>query len=511
MRLLVVHVPAFALERCGYDADELAAVIAEEKSAMRLRSLTPAARRAGLRVFMTATEARALVPDVELVPYDAEAEAQDRAALVQRYAELSDRVRAPWPDTLVAECGGTSRLFGGEVGLIERAGALAAQLGHRARVAVVDDALTGRALLHWGCEGVVPPGQGGQALASLPIVALEPSEALRGSLQAVGVERIADFARLSRPAVANRFGEEGVRLHRVARGEAVGGVDWRLDDDGPLSVQAALAGATSTLQLNFVLPGLLSALSKRLGSRGLAAIRLRVLLHLEAMNGGPRRASVGVTVGRPTRDPQTLERLVRLRLEGTQLEAPVDELCIEVVESTPEVGWQPGLTDRTEATEPLPDVLARLADHLGAEALCGAAMVERWKPEAAWVPAPWPSRQLLAPRRLKTTSRASAASVDPVVAQQREEAPVFAPRPTVLLVAPSSIEVRLTPAGAPVAMRVDGAWVSVDRTEGPERLRSDWWRSSAWSRDYWVVRCDGQTAWIYADDRGKWFLHGWFD
>ena len=62
--------------------------------------------------------------------------------------------------------------------------------------------------------------------------------------------------------------------------------------------------------------------------------------------------------------PEPLERLIRARLENVRISAPVEELVLEVAEAAVEIGWQPGLTDRSEANEPLPDLAARLQDTL---------------------------------------------------------------------------------------------------------------------------------------------------
>jgi len=509
LRYLVIYLPAFPLERCGYAAVDLAGLIAEEKSAMRIQAVTPAARKAGLRPFMTATEARALVPEVELILQDLVEEQRDRASLIQRFTEISDRVRAPWTDTLVAEITGTSGCFGGEEEQRAHAIALAHRLGHEARAVVSGDPRAGRALARWGREGVVPPGGGRVALAELPLDALEPSESLLGALRSVGIERVEAFARLDGAAVAHRFGAEGVSLHSLARGRRGAALPELADDDAPVRVSTALAGATSLLQLNFVLPGLLGELSLALAQRGLAAVRLRVVLQLETIGKGPSHWGIGVTVGRPTRDVPTLERLVRLRMEGAKLTAPVEELAIEVVEGVPEVGWQPGLTDRTEATEPLPDVLARLADHLGPQALCGAEVVERWKPEAAWRPVSWPPGALFGARR-QTGRAARQQALDPVLLQQHHEVPQLLPRPAILLQRPEVVEVRVE-AGRLAAVRLSRGWARVARCEGPERLRSDWWSQDAWSRDYWVAGLGDRTAWLFADGQGRWHLHGWFD
>jgi hypothetical protein len=72
-----------------------------------------------------------------------------------------------------------------------------------------------------------------------------------------------------------------------------------------------------------------------------------------------------------------------------------DDLVLEIEESVFDRGWQPGLTDRAEATEPLPDLVARLADHLGDAALFRVVLADRLRPEAAWSPAPFPPPALV--------------------------------------------------------------------------------------------------------------------
>lgn len=505
MRVMVLSLPAFRLERCGYEADAVAGLIAEEKSAMRLQAVTPAAQALGLRPFQTATAARALVPEVELVPWEEAEEARDRQALVRACAELSDRVRAPWPDGLVMDVTSTARHFGGEAGVLGRALELMASLGHQARGVVADDATAARALSVWSAGGVVPPGEGAQALATLPLHALEPSDGVREALRAVGVVTVGALAALTASSVATRFGEEGALLHAVARGGCAPGlVDWAEPESAERRVRVAMGGATSTLQLHFVLPGLLSQLSQRLGRRGEAVVRLRVAMHLEPTKGVPPVVAVSVRVGRPTRSPRALEPLVRMRLEGVQLQAPVDELVLEAVEVAAEQGWQPGLTDRTEATEPLPDLLARLADHLGDDALFGASLADAWRPETSWRPVPWP------PTRLVARATRKRLPDDPVELQQHHERIDELPRPSLLLAKPTPLEVRVHDE-APCSVRTERGWQQVQRRVGPERLRSEWWSDDYWSRDYWVVCVDGIAQWLFVTPEGHWFLHGLFD
>jgi protein ImuB len=522
-RYLVVHLPAFRLERCGYGAEDLAALIAEERSATRLVALTPAARRTGLRRGATAAEARALVPELDLLPLDPEGEREDRAAVVRVFETLSDRVAFQWEDALVVEITWTARICrgplhdrpAGEAAAAQQAVDLAASLGHVARAAVAGDPLAARSVAEWlapdGGTVVVPQPETARTLAPLPIAALYPDEALRCALQAVGVQTVGQWAALDPAAVAGRYGPEAAQLHRIARGRADAGPGLGPPDPHGerLAVRVAMAGATTTRELGFALPGVLTELCARLAARNLAAVRLRLSLMLE---GRADARALLVRVGRPTRSVPKLERLIRARLDRMTVDAPIEELGVEVVEAAPDPGWQPGLADRTEAGEPLPDLIARLTDLLGEEALFAPVLTSSWRPEAAWRAERFPRVGALgSPAPL---GRAEAAAVlvgrtDPVAILEQHEHAWPLPRPSRLLSRPERLEVEA--AGLrPVRVRLDHRWQAVERASGPERLCGGWWEASPLDRTYWALEIGGRGLWVFRD-RTAWWLHGWFD
>ncbi len=504
-----MHLPAFRLERCGYDAEDIAALIALEKNAMRLVALTPAARSVGLQPGMTVAQARSLIPDVQLDPLDPAEEARDRGELLRLLESLSDRVQPMGEQDFVAEVSRTARALGGEEGVVSRAVEQAERFGHRVSVAITDDPLGALALASTLPQArcIVPLGEMAEALSPLPVTALHPSDDLRANLRALGIEALGELAALDPASVSDRFGAEGAQLHRIARGVTTLTTETALawvGEDLP-RVSAHLAGATTTLQLAFVLPGLLSQLVNALADRDLAVVRIRCVLHLERSVRGPGAGrgpvTFGVRVGRPTRDVATLERLVRTRLERVRLAAPVEEWVLEVGEAVPEQGWQPGLTDRSEAVEPLPDVLARLKDAFGEAAVFAAEPVDSWRPEASWAPV---ELKLIPPLR-----RPQPLSDDPVAVQERWESGLRWARPTQLLKRPEPIQVRTDDEG-PVQVLLESGWHTVDARLGPECLSGEWWRPQlAWERTYWVVRLRERTGWIFFSD-GLWFIHGWF-
>lgn len=503
-RYLILHLPAFPLERCGYLADELAVCVDEVKSATRIVALTPAARIEGLGVGMTAAEARALVPEVLLEPRDLVGEAIDREGLLEAFAGFSDRL-APWAETdLLLEVSVTAHLFGGEQALLTEVGARAEQLGHACSLAIADDPLAAAAVAAFGTsEHVVPVGQGARALAALPIAALAPSEALATSLEVLGIRRIGTWARLDPASVSGRFGAEGVRLHRIARGQAASGLPWDVPAQGPVAERVVLGGPTITLEpIHFVLPGLLARVADALAERDAMAVRVAVHLVLER---GPAHV-MRVRVGRPTREIERLDRVVRSRLERIRLDAPAVELMIEVEEQTLEAPWQPGLLDRTEIGEELPDLLARMADALGPAALVSPVPTDAWCPEEGWKERVFQPGCPLPPFLVHRKAK-----IDPVAQQRAFETDGPRPRPAILLPRPQRIELQER-GGRPIRIRRAGRWEPVGYSEGPERIEGAWWRDDGgFCRDYWVLQLNGSVAWVYGDDQGRWWLHGWFD
>ncbi len=498
-RWLVVHLPAFRLERCGHTADSVVALIAERRNATRLIALTPAARAAGLTEDMTASAARATVAGVLLEALDEVGEAADRQELVRAFDVLCDRVTTWGDGDLLLEIATTAAYFGGEAQMIAKVRDRAAELGHTCRVAVSDHPRASAALARYGGQDtLVPPGGSAAALAGLPLAALEPSDTLAESWTALGLRTVAQWAQLDAASVAGRFGDEGLELHRVARGAAgpswvqrpapppLDGVVVALDDE-----RSDLAGIRAALT-----DGLLR-MRDQLASRDLVAVMVELKLEL---SWGPT-VQVRLRLSRPSRDPALLARMLGERLERITLEAPVTGLRLRTCEVAPETGGQTDLLDRRTATEGWDELLARLGDVLGEQAVFHAATVEAWRPEAAWSalhgtdPAP---------------SMVDPAADDPVERQERATWHTARPRPTLLRHPPLPLHVRLDDE-RPIAVRSRDGWRPVRRALGPELLEGDWWREDGgFARAYWVVAMPEGTAWVFCE-KEQWFLHGWFD
>lgn len=499
---LGVHLPYFRLERCGWDPTRPVVLVAAERSADRVQAASIPAAQAGIRAGMTVASSRALLPGIVVDRLDPEGEHEDLAALCRALVRYTPVAQAIPPDVLL---------------LAVRADAMPAvrtglsDLGHLCRMAHTEDAGAAVALArnldfvaHFSkkptLDLVVPAGRLAEALAPLPVAALELPQEVLDSLRDVGIRTIAQLAALPAAALVGRFGPIMAVAHARARGTPrpttlpVPGppedTSFLIDFPDPVDVLEAVL---------FVLNGLVRDLSGMLERTGRAAMRVQVRLRLEE-----GEHVEPVRLGQASRGADRIFRLLRARLERVQLGSPVVAVALELLESAPYHPAQSSLLDRSQAAEPLPELMARLQDVLGAEAVVVPARVDTWRPEAEWAPIRW-GEALPAPKE-------GPALPDP--AAPHEPVDPERSRPAMLLSEPQSLRVAAAPSGAPRALLFDREWLALDPVEGPERIAGEWW-ATGWNRDYWRVGLpDGRRAWVYregGEEGQRWFLHGWLD
>jgi len=492
-----IHLAGFRLERCGWDGTRPTALVAVERGAERVQALSPPALAAGVSPGMTLTAARATCPEIQVERLDLEGERRDLEALAFALHRFSPLVRAVPPDDVLLEAPA------------DQLGAVRACLegfGHSLRLVWAPRPQIALLLArHLERDAVVGTAALATALAPLPVAGLGLPVTVVQSLEDVGIRSVGRFAALPAAALAGRYGAEVLELHALAGGREPPPA-WPLPPPRAASAFGIpFDDPVDTLEaLLFVLHGLLRDLAASLEQVGQAAVRVQVRLRLEE---GEFR--LPVRLGQPSRGTDRLFRVLRARLERVQLGAPVVELHLELLEAVPFHPAQPGLLDRANAAEPLDELVARLQDALGAEAVVRPEAMPRHRPEDAWRALP-----LGAPPPPEPPPFAP----DPGRLHEIPAEPP--PRPPLLLGRAEPIRIAAAPSGRPRALHLGRDWIPLEDTVGPERLVGSWWTERAFARDYWRVRTpDGRRAWIYREcspdggERagGRWLLHGWFD
>ncbi len=485
-----------------------AAVVAKVKNAQRLVSLDTRAEALGLEIGLALADARARVPELDVVEADPGAVAHRLETLADACRRYTPAVALDAPDGVHLDIGGCAHLFGGEQGLADDLIGRLNRAGFEGRFGVGDTPGIAWALSHHAPGRIAAPGRGAEALGPLPPAALGLDEDTAGVLGRLGIRTVTQLLGLSRASLARRFGEN---------------VPTRLDEvlgvrSAPLLVR--LEAVPHRAEQRLVEPiaheeavlRWVRILAERLAPRleGERQGGRRFLLDLFRVDGAVKRLMV--EVARPLRDPARLAVLFAERLSALNdgLEA---DYGFDVLRLT---------ADRLEVFEP--DTLALVAEH-GPRDSELAAFVDRVEarlgPGRVARPAPDPRTRI---PELAARSVAFAAAVKAKWSAEPQAAyDGAALRPLRLFEPPERIEViAQAPEGVPVQFRWRRVARRVVKGEGPERLAPEWWRAGAGAltRDYYRVEDrEGRRYWLFrqglfaemeADRMPAWFVHGLF-
>ncbi len=444
------------------------------------------------------------------------ADVEDEEALVARLAERVPRLavareeRIVWADV---------RGLPGEAYARRLAGEVAAHGIGIGAVPVVARAAAWSAAP--GEVRIVPAGEEAAFLAELPLEVLSPEPRTLELLRGVGVERCGQLVALGREPVEVRFGAEGVRLRRLARGDDAHRLFAPPEPDRPGgSIDFVDYVVTDPARLLFTANALLGPACEALRARGEHARRIALVLPLA--NGRAWRRVFRAS--RPTASREHWLRRIREALDRLTVPDAVTGVALRV-EAVEEAEVRQGdLFDRGFATAAaVESAVGRLLESQG-EVLV----------EAETDLHPLPERRTRWRARDAATLGAGRASGTGVNGQGKagtstaahghgtvgthththtgEEGPVLGLR---LLPEPRVMRVATSPERGYAAPRRIGAGEEARRVvtaAGPDRISGGHW-DAPFAREYWrCVTEDGALLWLYRDARrDAWFLHGWWD
>jgi protein ImuB len=453
-----------------------------------------AAQAAGVQRDQLVSAALALAPGMAIRDRDVAAEAQALCDVAERVLVFTPHTCIASPDAVLAEIGGSERLFGGLRPLLQRLLHDVRALGHAPVPALAPTPAAALLLARAGhARPVLACDALAHALDGLPVRLLDVDSAAGQLLSAAGITTIGQLAALPRAGLARRCGPALVDALDRALGRIP---DARAPYQSPPRFEARLplpAPVEDTAALGFGLHRLVQQLSHWLTARGLGVTRLALTLVHERYlrERGLPSTEVPFALGAPARALPHLQGVLRERLARITLPAPVEALVLASEETAPLAGRNLGLLPGDESQAVDVPLLERLRARLGDDAVMRVAPHPEHRPEQA-------QREAVPASLASGKSRRSAAP--PIGAHPG--APVDAPpRPLWLLDAPQ-------PLGETLESR---PWILRD---GPERIESGWWDGRDLRRDYFVAATpEGALMWIYRDHRhgtddGEWFLHG---
>jgi protein ImuB len=471
-----------------------------QKSAQRITiaAVCPAALALGLAPGMALTQARALVPELDV--RDAEPEAD--AALLHQLAlfaahRWTPRAAVSDMDGLWLDLTGVAHLFDGEQAMAQRILRFCARLGLTAHIAIADTAGAAHALARHGGKRLLccPPDGQAEAIALLPIAALRIDEETVTAAHRLGIERIGALAAMPRAPLARRFGAELLLRLDQALGCAGETIEPIVPEEPPSALVRFVEPIATAEAIGEAMRHLMALLAGALEEQGLGARRLTLLC--SRIDGDEQRITIGTA--RVTRDSLHLLLLLSQRIEtidpGFGIEAMrlVAGRCEPLAPQPIDSGW----TGEQAAPDLVP-LIDRLTGRLGPRRLFKISAVESDVPE----------------RSLRRV-----APLDPVM-----DWPPDWPRPARLLRRPEPVDqvVALLPDGPPRRFTWRGKIHVVRRADGPERIYGEWWKHRGEAqavRDYFQVEDEsGARFWLFRRGDGvdmrtgdlSWYLHGVF-
>ena len=512
----------------------------------RVVAMNEAARAAGVELGMTKLQAQAL-PDLVLRTRSPAQEEAAQAALLDCAAGFSPRVEAFAPGTVVLDVGGLERLFGPEAVMVREVAQRASALGLETNVAAASNI---EAAIHAarGFAGVtvVPAGAEAERLAMLPIEVLiesglAPPELEKNKKQHTpqelleifdrwGVRTLRAFALLPTIAVAERLGQRGVAMQKLARGQGLRQLTPAAEELRFAETLELEHPVENLESLAFALNRLLEQICARLEARALATNELRLTLELEdnrdriaelRNRGTAELKSNNSQFGSclrfpvPMRDARLFLKLWQLELNTRPPQAPVTKIVLEADPSRPQRAQHGLFMPLEPQPERLELMLARIASIVdGDSSRAGAAeLLDSHAPDSFRV-----TRYAGISAKVRKCESAKSEQTSHALALRRYR-PARRARVELYAGAPARVECAAGPNG------------EVQWAAGPWRSSGEWWQVNThstkttlsgaprdsgeitfWAREEWDVRVGDAIYRLVRDAAsGGWSVDGVYD
>lgn len=427
------------------------------------------------------------------------------------------------PGIVYLDLRGLEALFGGEKEITRRLLDAIAERGLTARIGVAGSRAGSRFAARSGESiTIIPPGGEAHRLGPAPLALLDLDPRMVARFGRWGIRTLGELADLPSRGLAERLGDEGPWLQRLARGEDP--TPLRLWTPPPVFEESAECpwGVETLEPLVDLAAGLAEILCARLSRHGFSADAFEWSCRL-----ADRTAHEGACAPpAPLSDPAAAAALIRSSLEAHPPRGAVEEVTlrarpVRVAVAQPRFDEPPRPSPRQ-----LTAALARLGALVDARGIGSPVILDTHRPdahrmtpftlgrEASPSPSPsplphWgrgeldPSRLKLDPSPLWGEGRVRGPKVRGAVARN----PILAMcrmRP------PRPVEVTLA-AGIPAHLRAAGFVGRIVAGAGPWRISGDWWTDASFARDEWDVELsDGTLCRLARDGRG-WRLEAIYD
>ena len=415
------------------------------------------------------------------------------AALFDYASAFSPRVENTVPGTVVFDLEGLERLFGSYSEIAEKVAEQVRAGGLQANIAVASNPDAAICAAR-GFSGITVLTRGTEArrLRDLPLHVLSPSPEILETLDRWGIRSFGAFAKLPAVQVSERLGQEGVRLHKLARGVGSRPLVANQEVLRFIEIMELDYEIVAIEPLTFILSRLLDQICSRLRSRNRATHEVHLTL------GSCVRV---LHLPLPIRNPRLLSKLLVLNLEAHPPGAPIKQVKVEAIPAGPRIVQNGLFVPLSPEPEKLELTLARISAVVGEENVGSPEILDTHRPDAFRI------------NKFGVMGNERA----PIERALNERAPNvvagFSPRSLSLRLFRPALE-------ATVQMKeLVPAWIAfhglhgpIETASGPWRSSGDWWRPDTWDREEWDIEVLDAIYRIYYDvHTDRWFAQGVYD
>ncbi|HTI70897.1 MAG TPA: DNA polymerase Y family protein [Candidatus Limnocylindria bacterium] len=491
----VVSLPQFVLQAALRHEPELwkkpVALVDPTRNTPTVCDFTPAAADAGVTLHLTPTQAMARCGSVMIRHRSPARETAAMEAVIHCAYGFSPHIEATAPGVVTLDLRALSRLIDATTETLmvwanELRHALRDQ-GLQASVGVGPTPNLARHAARWG-SGVEIINAPRAFLDGLPVAALEPSADAATILDKWGIRTVGELLALGQESLADRLGLEALALFSAASTSVTRPLHLAQPAER-FEESFEFDPAIETLEpLLFILRRFVDQLCARLEFT--AVVAETVCLRLQLENG--QVVERPLRVPQPTREADTLFRMLSTHLESVRTEAAILSvgLTISPIQAQQR---QFGLFE-TVLRDPqqFQETLARLAALVGSDRIGTPVREDSHRPDAF----------KLIPPDFENAPPASG-----------RKTPSLLESPAIRRLRPPALAaVNSDPSnGQPLAVRCSLADGKLKVAIGPWRTSGNWWENTGWSREEWdAATLRGKVVRLVRQEAG-WTIEGLVD
>ena len=478
--------------------DRAIALVDGSPSIQTIISLNEMASKAGVKLAMTKFQVQPFF-DIEVRPRSRMQEKIAHAALLDLGWSVSPRIEDTAVDTIALDLDGLASLFGSVENIAGQLAEGAKRLGFITQIATASN-LDAAILASRALPGitVIPASSELTTIGKVPLSALSASTEVFETLERWGVRTCAALAALPVLQLSERLGQEGVRLHELARARSTRAMVLA-QPAAYFEEEMELEPAITEIEpLSFLVGRLLDQLCVRLTARSLSASAIRVRFQLEGSNEKEVRLQKNnacqepganiyertFSLPLPIRDSKMLLKLLILHWQSDGPSAPILKINLAAEAARPRVS-QGGLFSLISPDpEKVELTIARLANLVGDSNIGSPELLDTHRSEGFRMRRFLPSRDSSETRH---PIRRSPGGKNTAVTEKGENLKedgfktafrVFRPA------LPAKVEARK---GCPARVAFQNIRGRVVAASGPWRSSGDWWTEDAWQSEEWDI------------------------